>query len=158
MAWRLDEWASLPTSIMAVMFANSVYIVALHSLLDGACDPTKPFLTLRIMVLVLDWNRPTTLLGLFLLSFTQGDVEPLRELVGASQSGRVERPPPTAYDLETMVQQWIHGHDRHLHRSHLVGFGFACGNSWTPVAVAVRSSSRIERVNAALREVGPLER
>ena len=39
MAWRLDEWASLPTSII-VMFANSVYIVALTAFLMGPVSYT----------------------------------------------------------------------------------------------------------------------
>ena len=71
MAWRLDEWASLPTSIV-VMFANSIYIVALTAFLMGL-RPNKAIFDASIMI----WFWVGTvlpLLGLFLLSFTQGDV------------------------------------------------------------------------------------
>ena len=71
MAWRLDEWASLPTSII-VMFANSIYIVALTAFLMGL-RPNKAIFDASIMI----WFWVGTvlpLLGLFLLSFTQGDV------------------------------------------------------------------------------------
>lgn len=71
MAWRLDEWTSLPTSII-VMFANSIYIVALTAFLMGL-RPNKAIFDASIMI----WFWVGTvlpLLGLFLLSFTQGDV------------------------------------------------------------------------------------
>ena len=71
MAWRLDEWSSLPTSII-VMFANSIYIVALTAFLMGL-RPNKAIFDASIMI----WFWVGTvlpLLGLFLLSFTQGDV------------------------------------------------------------------------------------
>ncbi len=71
MAWRLDEWPSLPTSIV-VMFANSIYIVALTAFLMGL-RPNKAIFDASIMI----WFWVGTvlpLLGLFLLSFTQGDV------------------------------------------------------------------------------------
>ena len=71
MAWRLDEWASRPTSIV-VMFANSIYIVALTAFLMGL-RPNKAIFDASIMI----WFWVGTvlpLLGLFLLSFTQGDV------------------------------------------------------------------------------------
>ena len=71
MAWRLDEWPSLPTSII-VMFANSIYIVALTAFLMGL-RPNKAIFDASIMI----WFWVGTvlpLLGLFLLSFTQGDV------------------------------------------------------------------------------------
>ena len=71
MAWRLDEWTSLPTSII-VMFANSIYIVALTAFLMGL-RPNKAIVDASIMI----WFWVGTvlpLLGLFLLSFTQGDV------------------------------------------------------------------------------------
>lgn len=71
MAWRLDEWASLPTSVV-VMFANSIYIVALTAFLMGL-RPNKAIFDASIMI----WFWVGTvlpLLGLFLLSFTQGDV------------------------------------------------------------------------------------
>ena len=71
MAWRLDEWASLPTSIV-VMFANSIYIVALTAFLMGL-RPNKAIFDASIMVWF--WiGTVLPLLGLFLLSFTQGDV------------------------------------------------------------------------------------
>jgi hypothetical protein len=71
MAWRLDEWASLPTSII-VMFANSVYIVALTAFLMGL-RPNKAIFDASVMVWF--WiGTVLPLLGLFLLSFTQGDV------------------------------------------------------------------------------------
>ena len=100
MAWRLDEWASLPTSIV-VMFANSIYIVALTAFLMGL-RPNKAIFDASIMV----WFWVGTvlpLLGLFLLSFTQGDVS----LYGnwwerASQDGLAAT--AGMYD-ETMVRQ-----------------------------------------------------
>ena len=71
MAWRLDEWASLPTSII-VMFANSIYIVALTAYLMGL-RPNQAIFDASIMVWF--WiGTVLPLLGLFLLSFTQGDV------------------------------------------------------------------------------------
>ena len=100
MAWRLDEWASLPTSIV-VMFANSIYIVALTAFLMGL-RPNKAIFDASIMI----WFWVGTvlpLLGLFLLSFTQGDVS----LYGnwwerASQDGLAAT--AGMYD-ETMVRQ-----------------------------------------------------
>ena len=100
MAWRLDEWASLPTSVV-VMFANSIYIVALTAFLMGL-RPNKAIFDASIMV----WFWVGTvlpLLGLFLLSFTQGDVS----LYGnwwerASQDGLAAT--AGMYD-ETMVRQ-----------------------------------------------------
>lgn len=71
MAWRLDEWASLPTSII-VMFANSIYIVALTAYLMGL-RPNQAIFDASIMIWF--WlGTVLPLLGLFLLSFTQGDV------------------------------------------------------------------------------------
>ena len=71
MAWRLDEWSSLPTSIV-VMFANSIYIVALTAFLMGL-RPNKAIFDASIMIWF--WiGTVLPLLGLFLLSFTQGDV------------------------------------------------------------------------------------
>ncbi len=100
MAWRLNEWASLPTSII-VMFANSIYIVALTAFLMGL-RPNKAIFDASIMI----WFWVGTvlpLLGLFLLSFTQGDVS----LYGnwwerASQDGLAAT--AGMYD-ETMVRQ-----------------------------------------------------
>ena len=100
MAWRLDEWASLPTSII-VMFANSIYIVALTAFLMGL-RPNKAIFDASIMVWF--WiGTVLPLLCLFLLSFTQGDVS----LYGnwwerASQDGLAAT--AQMYD-ETMVQQ-----------------------------------------------------
>ena len=104
MAWRLDEWASLPTSII-VMFANSIYIVALTAFLMGL-RPNKAIFDASIMVWF--WiGTVLPLLGLFLLSFTQGDVG----LYGnwwerASQDGLAAT--AQMYD-ETMVQQGYMG-------------------------------------------------
>ena len=104
MAWRLDEWASLPTSII-VMFANSIYIVALTAYLMGL-RPNKAIFDASIMVWF--WiGTVLPLLGLFLLSFTQGDVG----LYGnwwerASQDGLAAT--AQMYD-ETMVQQGYMG-------------------------------------------------
>jgi len=100
MAWRLDEWASLPTSII-VMFANSIYIVALTAFLMGL-RPNKAIFDASIMIWF--WiGTVLPLLGLFLLSFTQGDVS----LYGnwwerASQDGLAAT--SQMYD-ESMVQQ-----------------------------------------------------
>ena len=100
MAWRLDEWASLPTSIV-VMFANSIYIVALTAFLMGL-RPNKAIFDASIMIWF--WiGTVLPLLGLFLLSFTQGDVS----LYGnwwerASQDGLAAT--AGMYD-ETMVRQ-----------------------------------------------------
>ena len=104
MAWRLDEWASLPTSII-VMFANSIYIVALTAFLMGL-RPNKAIFDASIMVWF--WiGTVLPLLGLFLLSFTQGDVG----LYGnwwerASQDGLAAT--AQMYD-ESMVQQGYFG-------------------------------------------------
>jgi hypothetical protein len=71
MAWRLDEWANLPTSIV-VMFANSIYIVALTAFLMGL-RPNRAIFDASVMVWF--WiGSVIPLLALFLLSFTQGDV------------------------------------------------------------------------------------
>ena len=48
MAWRLDEWGALPTSII-VMFANSVYIVALTAFLMGL-RPNRAIFDASIMI------------------------------------------------------------------------------------------------------------
>lgn len=100
MAWRLDEWVSLPTSIV-VMFANSIYIVALTAFLMGL-RPNKAIFDASIMIWF--WiGTVLPLLGLFLLSFSQGDVS----LYGnwwerASQDGLAAT--AGMYD-ETMVRQ-----------------------------------------------------
>lgn len=71
MAWRLDEWGALPTSII-VMFANSIYIVALTAFLMGL-RPNRAIFDASIMIWF--WiGTVIPLLLLFLLSFTQGDV------------------------------------------------------------------------------------
>lgn len=104
MAWQLDEWASLPTSII-VMFANSIYIVALTAFLMGL-RPNKAIFDASIMIWF--WiGTVLPLLGLFLLSFTQGDVS----LYGnwwerASQDGLAAT--ATMYD-QTMVEQGYKG-------------------------------------------------
>ena len=104
MAWRLDEWASLPTSIV-VMFANSIYIVALTAFLMGL-RPNKAIFDASIMIWF--WiGTVLPLLGLFLLSFSQGDVS----LYGnwwerASQDGLAAT--AGMYD-ETMVRQGYFG-------------------------------------------------
>ena len=104
MAWRLDEWASLPTSII-VMFANSIYIVALTAFLMGL-RPNKAIFDASVMVWF--WiGTVLPLLGLFLLSFTQGDVS----LYGnwwerASQDGLAAT--AQMYD-DSMVQQGYMG-------------------------------------------------
>ena len=65
---RLDEWAALLTGL-AVMFANSIYIVALTAFLMGL-RPNKAIFDGRIMFWF--WlGTVLPLLGLFLLSFTQ---------------------------------------------------------------------------------------
>ena len=104
MAWRLDEWASLPTSIV-VMFANSIYIVALTAYLMGL-RPNQAIFDASIMIWF--WiGTVLPLLGLFLLSFTQGDVS----LYGnwwerASQDGLAAT--AAMYD-ESLVQQGYMG-------------------------------------------------
>ena len=103
MAWRLDEWASLPTSII-VMFANSIYIVALTAFLMGL-RPNKAIFDASIMVWF--WiGTVLPLLGLFLLSFTQGDVS----LYGnwwerASQDGLAAT--AQMYDDSTVQQGYV---------------------------------------------------
>ena len=104
MAWRLDEWGALPTSII-VMFANSVYIVALTAFLMGL-RPNKAIFDASIMIWF--WiGTVVPLLLLFLLSFTQGDVS----LYGnwwerASQDGLAAT--ATMYD-QSMVEQGYKG-------------------------------------------------
>eukprot|EP01052_Picozoa_sp_SAG31_P029811 SAG31_NODE_2999_length_4800_cov_2.481387_2_plen_100_part_00 len=71
MAWRLDEWGALPTSII-VMFANSIYIVALTAFLMGL-RPNKAIFDASIMIWF--WiGTVIPLLMLFLLSFPQGAI------------------------------------------------------------------------------------
>ena len=104
MAWRLDEWGALPTSII-VMFANSVYIVALTAFLMGL-RPNKAIFDASIMIWF--WiGTVVPLLLLFLLSFTQGDVS----LYGnwwerASQDGLAAT--ASMYD-QSMVEQGYKG-------------------------------------------------
>lgn len=104
MAWQLDEWPSLPTSIV-VMFANSIYIVALTAFLMGL-RPNKAIFDASIMIWF--WiGTVLPLLGLFLLSFTQGDVS----LYGnwwerASQDGLAAT--ATMYD-QSMVERGYKG-------------------------------------------------
>jgi hypothetical protein len=72
MAWRLDEWGALPIGII-IMFANSIYIVALTAFLMGL-RPNKAIFDGAIMTKF--WiGTVFPLLMLFLLSFTQGDTE-----------------------------------------------------------------------------------
>ena len=72
MAWRLDEWGALPIGII-IMFANSIYIVALTAFLMGL-RPNKAIFDGAIMAKF--WiGTVFPLLMLFLLSFTQGDTE-----------------------------------------------------------------------------------
>ena len=105
MAWRLDEWGALPTSII-VMFANSIYIVALTAFLMGL-RPNKAIFDASIMIWF--WiGTVIPLLLLFLLSFTQGDVS----LYGnwwerASQDG-LGATASTMYD-QGMVEQGYKG-------------------------------------------------
>ena len=104
MAWRLEEWAALPTSIV-VMFANSIYIVALTAFLMGL-RPNKAIFDASIMIWF--WiGTVIPLLLLFLLSFTQGDVS----LYGnwwerASQDGLTAT--ASMYD-QSMVEQGYKG-------------------------------------------------
>ncbi len=104
MAWRLDEWGALPTSII-VMFANSIYIVALTAFLMGL-RPNKAIFDASIMIWF--WiGTVIPLLMLFLLSFTQGDVS----LYGnwwerASQEGLAAT--ASMYD-QSMVEQGYKG-------------------------------------------------
>ncbi len=104
MAWRLDEWGALPTSII-VMFANSIYIVALTAFLMGL-RPNKAIFDASIMIWF--WiGTVIPLLRLFLLSFTQGDVS----LYGnwwerASQEGLAAT--ASMYD-QSMVEQGYKG-------------------------------------------------
>ena len=70
MAWQLDAWQALPVALI-VMIANSIYIVALTAFLMGL-RPNKAIFDASIMVWF--WiGTVIPLLGLFLLSFTQGD-------------------------------------------------------------------------------------
>ncbi len=72
MAWRLDEWGALPIGLI-IMFANSIYIVALTAFLMGL-RPNKAIFDGKIMTYF--WiGTVFPLLMLFLLSFTQGDTE-----------------------------------------------------------------------------------
>jgi len=102
---RLDEWGALPTSII-VMFANSIYIVALTAFLMGL-RPNKAIFDASIMIWF--WiGTVIPLLLLFLLSFTQGDVS----LYGnwwerASQDG-LGATASTMYD-QGMVEQGYKG-------------------------------------------------
>ena len=71
MAKVLDQMWALPAALL-VMLANSVYIVSLTALLMGL-RPNKAIFDFSIM----GWfylGTVVPLLGLFLLSFTQGDM------------------------------------------------------------------------------------
>jgi hypothetical protein len=100
MAWRLDEWVSLPTSII-VMLANSIYIVALTAFLMGL-RPNRAIFDASIMIWF--WiGTVLPLLGLFLLSFTQGDVSLYGNWWERTSEGGLAAT-AQMYD-ETMVQQ-----------------------------------------------------
>lgn len=85
MAWQLDAWMSLPVALV-VMFANSVYIVALTAFLMGL-KPNKAIFDASIMIWF--WiGTVIPLLVLFLLSFTQGDASLYSNWYGqVSESG-----------------------------------------------------------------------
>ena len=85
MAWQLDAWMSLPVALV-VMFANSIYIVALTAFLMGL-KPNKAIFDGSIMIWF--WiGTVIPLLVLFLLSFTQGDASLYSNWYGqVSQSG-----------------------------------------------------------------------
>ena len=71
MAYLLDQWVGLLPALL-VMFANSVYIVALSGLLMGL-RPNKAIFDTQIMAIF--WVATVLpLVSLFLLSFTQGDM------------------------------------------------------------------------------------
>ena len=71
MAHLLDQWVGLFPALL-VMFANSVYIVALSGLLMGL-RPNKAIFDTQIMAIF--WVATVLpLVSLFLLSFTQGDM------------------------------------------------------------------------------------
>lgn len=71
MAHLLDQWVGLLPALL-VMFANSVYIVALSGLLMGL-RPNKAIFDTQIMAIF--WVATVLpLVSLFLLSFTQGDM------------------------------------------------------------------------------------
>ncbi len=85
MAWQLDAWMSLPVALV-VMFANSIYIVALTAFLMGL-KPNKAIFDASIMIWF--WiGTVIPLLVLFLLSFTQGDASLYSNWYGqVSESG-----------------------------------------------------------------------
>ena len=104
MAWRLDEWGALPTSII-VMFANSIYIVALTAFLMGL-RPNKAIFDASIMIWF--WiGTVIPLLLLFLLSFTQGDVSLYGNWWERTAEGGLEAT-AAMYD-QSMVEQGYKG-------------------------------------------------
>ena len=72
MAQLLNEWDALLAALI-VMIANSVYIVALSGLLMGL-RPNKAIFDTQIMAIF--WVATVIpLVSLFLLSFTQGNID-----------------------------------------------------------------------------------
>ena len=84
MAHLLDQWDGLIPALL-VMFANSVYIVALSGLLMGL-RPNKAIFDTQIMAIF--WVATVIpLVSLFLLSFTQGDTSLYSNQLEAIESG-----------------------------------------------------------------------
>ena len=84
MAHLLDQWDGLVPALL-VMFANSVYIVALSGLLMGL-RPNKAIFDTQIMAIF--WVATVIpLVSLFLLSFTQGDTSLYSNQLEAIESG-----------------------------------------------------------------------
>lgn len=100
MAWRLDEWGALPIGLI-VMFANSIYIVALTAFLMGL-RPNKAIFDGAIMTWF--WiGTVLPLLALFLLSFTQGDTEFYQNWLSQVQEDGLDAQ-SVSFDSEQMRQ------------------------------------------------------
>ena len=103
MAWRLDEWGALPTGLI-VMFANSIYIVALTAFLMGL-RPNKAIFDGAIMTWF--WiGTVLPLLALFLLSFTQGDTEFYQSWLTQVQEDGLDAQ-SVSFDSEQMRQGFL---------------------------------------------------
>ena len=112
MAHLLDQWVGLLPALL-VMFANSVYIVALSGLLMGL-RPNKAIFDTQIMAIF--WVATVLpLVSLFLLSFTQGDMS-----LYANQFDQIQAGGFDAESTSTPMMQ----------RSRSRDCGHFCGNYW----------------------------
>jgi hypothetical protein len=101
MAWMLDQWGAL-WAAMLVMLANSIYIVSLTAFLMGL-RPNKAIFDVSIMIWF--WlGTVIPLLGLFLLSFTLGDLSIYEHLSEQALAGSALNATEGGYDPEQVQE------------------------------------------------------